>query len=245
MGTGSTSVFRSTGLITASAIASLALIICAAIGARTIIHVKTQGQSISVTGAAFKPIRSNFAIWSAEIVVRDSTLVAASAALKRSVAAVREFLGRQNFDSTQYEFNPIHINKLFDRKTQDIIGYQLSRRVTIELADVDRIARLADQAGQLIEQAVELNSSRPRYLFTELDNLKLEMIQEATRNAHQRAEQIATATDAAVGAPVSARVGVFQIRPLHSQEVSSYGISDVTSIEKEIVSTVHMEFLID
>ncbi|HSG98650.1 MAG TPA: SIMPL domain-containing protein [candidate division Zixibacteria bacterium] len=245
MGTGSTSVIRSTGLITASAVISLSLIICAVIGARTIIQVKTQGQSISVTGAAFKPIRSNFAVWSAEIVVRDTTLVTASAALKRSVAAAQRFLNQQGFDSTQYEFNPIHINKLFDRKTQDIIGYQLSRSVSIELADVDRIARLADQAGQLIEQGVELNSSRPRYLFTELDNLKLEMIQEATRNAYERAAQIAAATGAAVGAPVSAGVGVFQIRPLHSQEVSSYGISDVTSIEKEIVSTVHMQFLID
>ncbi len=90
-----------------------------------------------------------------------------------------------------------------------------------------------------------LNSSNPRYLFTKLDSLNLKMIRKATENATLRAKQIAESTGKTVGAPVSARVGVFQIRPLHSQSVSARGISDATSIEKEIVSTVHMSFLIE
>jgi len=71
------------------------------------------------------------------------------------------------------------------------------------------------------------------------------MINAATENAKLRAEQLARTTDQSVGASTAARVGVFQIRSLHSQDVSSRGISDVTSIDKEIVSTVPIDSLIE
>ena len=71
------------------------------------------------------------------------------------------------------------------------------------------------------------------------------MIKAATGNAKLRAEQLAGSTDMQVGAPRSASVGVFQIRPLRSQEVSDYGINDQSTIDKEIVCTVHINFQIN
>ena len=75
--------------------------------------------------------------------------------------------------------------------------------------------------------------------------MKLEMIKAATENAKLRAEQLANTTGKKVGSPQTAKVGVFQIRPSHSQDVSDYGINDVRSIDKEIACTVHISFLID
>ena len=92
---------------------------------------------------------------------------------------------------------------------------------------------------------IEFECGSPRYIFTGLNPLKVEMIRAATENAKLRADQLARSTGRDVGAPVSARVGVFQIRPLHSQEVSDYGINDQSSIDKEIVCTVHINFLIE
>ncbi|PWB74020.1 hypothetical protein C3F09_04430, partial [candidate division GN15 bacterium] len=48
-------------------IIGLALILCAFIVRNTIISVKRAGQTVQVTGAAFKPITSDFAIWEASI----------------------------------------------------------------------------------------------------------------------------------------------------------------------------------
>ena len=115
----------------------------------------------------------------------------------------------------------------------------------IELGDVDRIDKLAREASTLIEKGVMMESRSPQYLFTGLDTLKVEMIRRATENATLRATQLAESTGRKIGPPTSASVGVFQIRPQHSQEVSGYGMSDVSSIDKEIVSTVHIEFLIE
>ena len=234
----------SRGRVIAAAIIGAALIACAVIGATTLVRVKSFGRTIAVTGAAFKPIRSDFAAWEGLVTVRAVTTAEAYRKLDSDYNRVIEFMEQQGYSSEDYRIGPIVIRKNMNRE-REITGYELSRTVKVELADVDRIQQLAIEASTLIEKGVMIESRAPRYLFTGLDALKIEMIAAATENAKVRAEQLARTTGRSVGAPTAARVGVFQIRPLHSQEVSSWGISDVTTIDKEIVSTVHVEFLIE
>ncbi len=231
-------------IIVASVLLGIVLIVCTILVTRTMIKVKGFGQQITVTGAAFKPITSNYGIWQGTFSASASDLDPAYAIMKRDLQKVESFLKDRGFASEQYEVGTVQIQKNYNRD-RVFTGYTLRQQVKVELPDVSRITALAKAASSLIEDGVEFESTRPRYLYTGLDSLKLEMIEAATENAKLRAQQIAETTDRTVGAPTSARVGVFQIRPLHSQEVSSYGISDVTSIEKEIVSTVHVSFLIE
>ncbi len=241
---GNGSGHKSNGLVTASLLIGIVLVICALIVRSTIIQVKGYGNTIAVTGAAFKPITSDFAVWQGEITVSAAELESAYAELKKDLLQVKEFLGNAGFSEGEYEVTNVNISKQYNRE-RVLTGYNLMQKVVLELDDVDRITKLAGETSSLIEKGVEFNSFPPRYLFTKLDELKLEMIKAATENSLLRAQQLAESTGKKVGAPTSARVGVFQIRPLHSQEVSSYGISDVSSVEKEIVCTVHMSYLIE
>ena len=52
-----------TGILIGSLLFGLSFVICAVILSHTIIRVKGQGQTISVTGAAFKPIVSDLSFW--------------------------------------------------------------------------------------------------------------------------------------------------------------------------------------
>jgi hypothetical protein len=208
------------------------------------VKVKGFGQTIAVTGAAYKPITSDFGVWEGSISAPGTTLDAAYREIRRSMATTEVFLQAKGFTAQQYKVGSVQILRDYNREG-DVVGFNLRQTVKLELTDVNRISTLAKEASTLIEQGVEINSHRPRYLFTGLDALKLEMIKAATENATLRAQQLAETTGRKVGAPTSARVGVFQIRPLHSQEVSSMGMSDVSSIEKEIVSTVHVSFLFE
>jgi hypothetical protein len=228
----------------ASVILGIALIVCTVLAGRTVVKVKGFGQQITVTGAAYKPITSDYSIWEGTINAGAPTLEPAYREIARDLKTVESFLQDQGFTPEQYEIGTIQISKEYNRD-RVLTGYTLRQTVTIELPDIARITKLAKQASALIERGVEFESRKPRYLYTELDALKLEMIKAATENAKLRAQQLAETTDREVGAPVSARVGVFQIRPRHSQEVSGMGLSDVWSIEKEIVSTVHVSFLIE
>ncbi len=235
---------------------SVALILCALIIRSTIIKVKGFGQTLSVTGAAFKPITSDFAIWEVGFSASAPSVEAAFAKMKRDLELVKAFFKENGFGETAYRIGSVQVNRNFDQQGQPT-GFTLVQSVTIELADVEKISRLAKQSSALVEKGVELNSQsmvggwersggpNPRYIFTKLEDLKVELIKAATENARLRAEQLAQTTGKKVGAPVSARIGVFQIRPLHSQEVSDYGVNDMSSIEKEIVSTVNISFLIE
>ncbi|UCD16843.1 MAG: SIMPL domain-containing protein [Candidatus Zixiibacteriota bacterium] len=231
-------------IIAATIIIGAVLIICTLILRSTIITIKGYGNTISVTGAAFRPIESDFAIWEAELSVTTLTIEEGYVKLKKDLSLLKAFLDDNGFGENDYEITGIQIRKQFDRDRRPI-GVTLARRVRIELEDVGRISKLARDASTILEKGVELVSFNPQYLCTKLDDLKVEMIKAATENARLRAGQLAETAGKKVGAPTSARVGIFQIRPLHSQEVSAYGISDVSSIDKEIACTVHISFLID
>jgi len=232
------------GLVMPSLIIALALVCCAIVASTTILRVKSRGQTIRVTGASFKPIRSDFAVWEAEVSVSDSSLTSAYKSLADDMEKVLAFLLDAGFGPGACELGTIRIGKKVNRERQ-VIGFDLSRIVRVELADVDRIGALSGEASTLIENGVRIQSRSPKYLCTNLDTLKIAMIRAATENAKLRAEELARSTGRAVGAPISARVGVFQIRPRYSQDVSGMGISDVSSVEKEIVSTVQVGFLIE
>ncbi len=239
-----TSMSNRNNLIIFGVIIGAALIICAFIGRVTLLKVKAYGNTISVTGAASKPIESNLAIWEAEISATSPTVEAGYAKIKSDVEKVTAFMSSRGFKEGDYELFGVNVRKNYDRDRNET-GVTLTQRIKMELGVVSKVTQLAREASSLLEKGVEINSYNPRYLFTGLDTLKIEMIRAATENAVLRAKQLAETNGKKVGAPTSARVGVFQIRPLHSQEVSDYGISDVTSVQKEIVCTVNISFLIE
>jgi uncharacterized protein len=228
----------------ASIVIGVVMIICAFIIRSTLIHVKGFGRTITVTGAAYKPIESDYASWEGEIKVISSTIENAYLKLEQDLLKLKEFMIEQDLSEEAYEFKHVNIGRQYDRFGQPQ-EYILTQRFELEMGDVQRVRNLSLEASSLIEKGVELNSYNPRYIYTKLDDIKLEMIKAATENAKLRAQQLAETTGKKVGAPTSARVGVFQIRPQHSQEVSGYGISDVSSIKKEIACTVHISFLIE
>lgn len=232
------------GRVVAAFLIAVALVVSTVLGTRAFVRVKGFGQTISVTGSASKPIRSNRALWEGTVAVTAPTIEEAYAILKANVIKSESFLAGSGLQSGQYDLGAVQINKSINREGV-LTGYNLKQTLKIALDDVDRVTDLSKKSSVLVESGIEFYSDRPRYLFTGLDAVKIEMIKAAMENAQLRAKQIAEATGREVGAPTSARVGVFQIRPLNSQEVSDMGMSDVTSIDKEIVSTVSVSFLFE
>jgi len=231
-------------LFMASVILGIALVVCTVIASKTFVRVKGFGQTIRVTGAAYKAIQSDYAIWEGWISTAAAVTEEAYRELKRDRETLEGFLQGKGFTPEQYEVGPVSIMQNYNREGI-VTGYTLRQEFRIEMDDIERISTLAKTVSSVIEQGVQLDARPPQYLFTKLNDIKIEMIRAATENAQLRAQQLAETTGRKVGAPTSAGVGVFQIRPLHSQEVSGMGMSDVSSIDKEIVSTVHVDFLIE
>ena len=126
-----------------------------------------------------------------------------------------------------------------------VIGYRLVQGVSVESQDVDKIDLLSREVTELINQGVEINSNPPRYLYTKIGDLKIEMIGLATQDAKNRAEQIAQSTDNKVGEVRSSKTGVMQINAKNESQVSDYGVNDNSSLEKTITSVVNISFSIE
>ena len=68
------------------------------------------------------------------------------------------------------------------------------------------------------------------------------MLAEAAKDAKKRAEQVAASTDSSIGNVRTARMGVLQITPADSNEVSDSGMNDTSSLDKDITAVVNLSF---
>ncbi|MDX5477478.1 MAG: SIMPL domain-containing protein, partial [Cyclobacteriaceae bacterium] len=85
-------------------------------------------------------------------------------------------------------------------------------------------------------QGVKFYSQAPRYYYTDLESLKIEMISRATEDARVRAEKIAENSGSKLGRLISANMGIFQITGQNSNEDYSWGGTFNTSSKEKTAS---------
>jgi uncharacterized protein len=123
-------------------------------------------------------------------------------------------------------------------QTNKVELYVLTQSVTVESADMKRVPEVARNVTTLIKDDVEIDSGSPRYLYTKLSELKIDMLAEATKDATTRASQIVNNANGKLGKLVEAKMGVMQINPKGSSATSAEGNNDTSSLEKEITAVV-------
>jgi len=204
---------------------------------------------ITVTGSARKRIKSDLVVWNAAVTYQAPTLADAYRSLSENVPRVKQYLIGKGIPENEITISSIGTTTL--RKTDDngqesseISGYSLRQQLEVRSTDVDKIAQIAREATELINQGILIESNSPQYSYTKLGDLKIEMLGEAAKDAKARAERIAASTGNSIGTVRSAKMGVMQITAADSTEVSDAGISDTSSIEKDITAVVNIGFAV-
>ena len=87
-----------------------------------------------------------------------------------------------------------------------------------------------------MNSGVRFYSYQPRYYYTKLADLKLDLISKATEDARLRAKNISKKSGAKLGDLVSADMGVLQIVGQNSDEEYSWGGTLNTSSKKKTAS---------
>ncbi|HOR42488.1 MAG TPA: SIMPL domain-containing protein, partial [Atribacterota bacterium] len=139
--------------------------------------------------------------------------------------------------------NPINTMKRWDRNGE-VAGYTLNQPFFIISQKVEVIEQLALNPDELLEEDIFFQISSLEYFYSEIDVLKKDLLELATRNARERAEMILKESGHKVGKMIWSQAGVFQIIEPYSTEVESYGMYNTESRKKEIKVTVHAQFLI-
>ncbi len=245
-------------ILGATAIASLALVASLVSSAYVLSRAyvvraerETQkSRTLAVTGSARMRIASDLALWSIRVGGEARTLEESFARLAHSTEAVRRFLAERGFADDAVAIGPIRqeIHRAYDAKgheTRDIVSYELTRRIRVTAREPERVARAAGEVTELLERGADVQSSAPEYVYTRLADRKIEMVAKATADARERAERIARESGCALGPVKEARAGVFQITAPHSTEVSSGGVSDTSTIEKDMTAVIHLTFVVE
>jgi uncharacterized protein len=226
---------------------SLGLVLGLFFVSRSLGDIRRGSEEVAVTGSARRPIRSDFVVWRINIAMQSPSVSSASQDLTRSADRVRAFLRTQGVADSQVIVKPVEAYGIPEvtsegRETGRIVATRLSQAVEVRSADVDGLTRISQGIGSLIAEGVAVSPQAPEYLYTKLSDIRTALLEEATADAKARAEAIVRSTGGTVGAVREARMGVFQITPRFSTEVSDYGINDVTSIDKDVTAVVRVTF---
>lgn len=229
---------------------ALGLIISSMIIGWSYSRAKKGDEAITVTGSAKKRITSDLVVWSAGVSAQASSLTDAYKKLSESVPRIKQYLLSKGIPEGQMTVSSIattqqHGKDTDGNDTSEITGYSLSQQIEVRSNDVAKIAQIAREATELINQGILIESAAPKYYYTQIGDLKIEMLGEAAKDAKERAERIASSTGNSIGSVRSAKMGVLQITAADSTDVSDYGVYDTSTIEKDMTAVVNVSFAVD
>jgi hypothetical protein len=238
---------RTIGNIIVALILTGGIIAAAIIASNGLIQIKSDRTSIVVTGSAKQQITSDLIVWSGCFNTQSADLKAAYTDLEASREKVEKYLIGQGISEKDLVFtsittSPYFLTNEYGVQTNQVDYYDLSQTVTISSSEIDKVTEISRNATELLNEGVKFQSNAPQYFYTKLADIKVTMLANATKDARKRAEMIAENAGSKLGDLTYADMGVMQITPLYSNEISDYGINDTYSLEKEITAVVHCTF---
>ncbi|MEP6922894.1 MAG: SIMPL domain-containing protein [Pyrinomonadaceae bacterium] len=244
------SLEKNNNLFNAGTALAIGLVLSSIIMGWSYMHVKKGDEAVTVTGSARKRIKSDLVVWSAGVSSQAPKLSDAYRELSENIPRIKQYLLTKGISENQMTISAISSTTLHERdsdgnESSAITAYSLRQQVEVRSNDVERVAQIARTSTELINQGILLESSSPQYSYTQIGDLKIAMLGEAAKDAKARAEQIAGSTGNKIGTLRSARMGVMQITAADSTEVSDSGISDTSSIEKDVTAVVNISFAVE
>jgi hypothetical protein len=185
---------------------------------------KVLDRTVTVKGLAEKEVKADIAVWNIRIIRAGGNLETLRGQLAGDQKAVVKFLTEGGLE--QGEIMPGRLetldqlaNQYRSERVNPDNRYILKQTVMARTTKVDEIEKLVGRTEGLLKQGVifEGDSYPPSvsYLFTKLNDVKPDMLREATANAKQAADEFAKNSGARVGDIKSASQGQFSILPLY------------------------------
>jgi hypothetical protein len=225
---------------------AIAAVWIAHIFAATIHDARHTTDTITITGSARIPIDSNLAEWSLSVDGSASKPVAAALRLRKESAAVVAFLRGAGIPAdaifpqvVQSETVVTQINKHKTRTT-----YHVSQSFDVSTGKIDVVQEAASGVGTLLERGIDVSARPVEFVSTDLEQAKLDALGAATAEARRRADILVRGLGGKLGRMRASSLGVYQITPRNSTDVSDYGVNDTTSRLKDVTAVVTATFAV-
>jgi uncharacterized protein len=217
----------------------------------TVIATRTKsGQTIRVKGVSEITVISDSGHWSGVVTASGNSTADAFSKLDPGVAKVQAVITTNQFTAEEITMSNLDVTPVYTKNEKGVVMnkvdyYVATQTINVTSARVNAIADLQMKVSNLLKEGIKIASGDPQYTCGVLEAVKMELLEKATQNGFNRAQLLAKSSGSKVGALANASQGVFQIVPFGSNEVSDYGMNDVSSIKKSAKAVVSMEYLID
>ncbi|MEC7377407.1 MAG: SIMPL domain-containing protein [Pseudomonadota bacterium] len=199
-------------------ILGISAIIAAALIGDGLTDLRTGDRYVTVKGVAEREVTADLALWPIRFVATGNSLNAAQEKARSSRDAIMAFLKLQAISQDAVELQRLDVTDTRANPYQNSNGEQqfiINQTLMVRSTDIDRIRQAAQGVSELVDSGVVLSSdygpSGPTYLFNGLNDIKPDMIAEATASAREAAAQFARDANTELGGLRRANQGVFQI----------------------------------
>ena len=229
-------------------IIAIAAVVAATVLGNQLKVIGSGQQTIVVKGLAEKSVRADQAEWTISLSVNGATFVEALAKLRKEKPSLDQFLDKAGIDaqsrtdsSESVEPHLVEEELASGRSRQVQKGFDAAQTITISSKDMDKVIAANHAALQFEADGHPVSYSSPRFLVSNLEEIKMSLIGAATRNARTRADEFAKNGGVTVGSMRSASQGAFYILPPGSTVESSeyggtYDKSTVNKIARVVVT---------
>ena len=183
-------------------------------------YLKNFDRTVNVKGLAEREVKSDLAIWQVNLKMTSEVIQDQYREYKSIKKKVRDLIGKGGFSQKDLEFDNINITD--NRHSMYVSKNGVKRKLmprftghakfTVTTRQVDELRKLASQVDELILEGVNVSRSDVYYKYEGLNQIKSDMIKEATQNAKKAARSFAANANNKVGGIRRADQGYFEIR---------------------------------
>jgi len=183
-----------------------------------VINVKDRDRVITVRGLAEREVAADYVIYPIVFKLAGNDLELLYNEIHEKTGIVTNFLKENGIEPKEItcstpDIEDLESNAYGDRKIT--MRYNATVVITVASTQIDKVREIMNKQGELIKQGIAFTGSdynhRTSFNFTGLNEIKPEMIEEATKNARAAAIKFANDSDSKLGKIKTASQGQFSI----------------------------------
>lgn len=180
---------------------------------------KDSDRSVVVKGLSEREVKADHVIWPLVYRYADDNLPSLYSEMEKAGKIMHDFLVTNGIDETEITVSPASVIDIqaerYGYNKEDPLRYKATLVVTVATGKVDIVRELMTKQDDLLRKGIVIVSKDYEFptvfSFNSLNDIKPEMVAEATRNARATAEKFAEDSDSRIGKIRSASQGQFTI----------------------------------
>lgn len=199
-------------------IMAVAVVLAGAMLPLSVALFKSYDRTVDVKGLCEREVRADKVIWPLTYKVVGNDLAATLAEIETNDAAVVKFLKDGGIGEDEITISAPEISDKYASEygnNDRVYRYLCTSVITVCTSDVDKVLELRGKESALLKAGVTLSSNdwqnQTQFKFEALNEIKPQMIEDATANAREAALKFAKDSGSSLGKIKTASQGTFSI----------------------------------